>query len=299
MIGRSVRAWAASYRSTLKPLELEEPLDLVIYRPLAFAFVRAVRHLPVTPNQVSLASLAAGVIAGVCFWQGTPAGNLMGAACYFLCNVLDCADGQLARLRRAKSIAGYVLDGTIDTLSAIAVFVGIAHAPPPIYAGTPWWILLVAAAGLTMVWSSMRADRKRQEWMAMVYGHRVDSDGELASFVRDATTCAIPWERRMLRVLLAFYRGYRRLCEVVIRRSPEVSATVDPAWRRAHLPILRAAVITGPTAHVSGIILAAAFNRIEIYLVGAIAVGLVSAVAHQAAERIAQRRLSITVSHAG
>lgn len=286
-----------SYWATLKPLELEEPLDMVLYRPLAFVIVRAVRNLPVTANQVSIASLIAGVAAGLCFWQGTPQGYLIGAICYFLCNVLDCADGQLARLRNTKSFIGYVLDGTIDALSAIAVFVGIAHGPPAAYAGSPWWIWLVAAGGASMGWSSVLADRKRQEWMAQVYDRRSDSDAEMALWARQATHASSSLTRGVLRTLLAFYRGYRRLRGPAVGSSPHGEED-HSAWRRVHRPILRAAVLTGPTAHISGIILAAAMHRIAYYLVGATAVGVFSAVAIPTAERIVRRRLSPPVLHA-
>ena len=87
------------YRRSLKLPEAEELLDLAFYRPLAYAFVRAVYRTPITPNQVTLLSLAGGLAAAWCFTAGVGPALAWGALWYALANILDCADGQLARLQ--------------------------------------------------------------------------------------------------------------------------------------------------------------------------------------------------------
>ncbi len=81
----------------LKATEVEEGLDLILYRPLAFGLVKAVQPTPITPNQITFASLIMGLASGYCYWQGTPQYLLWGAILLFLTNLFDCADGMLAR----------------------------------------------------------------------------------------------------------------------------------------------------------------------------------------------------------
>ena len=105
------------YRRSLKMPEAEEPLDLLFYRPLAYPFVKAVYRLPITPNQVTLLSLLAGLCSGWCFSRA-PHGALSWAATWYLAaNVLDCSDGQLARLQHS----GHEVVGAI-VVSAVAKY---------------------------------------------------------------------------------------------------------------------------------------------------------------------------------
>jgi phosphatidylglycerophosphate synthase len=46
------------------------------------------------------------------------------ALCAFLSTVLDCADGQLARLRKTSSVIGRMLDGTADVIVTAAILIG-------------------------------------------------------------------------------------------------------------------------------------------------------------------------------
>ena len=45
---------------------------------------------------------------------------------YLLFNVLDCSDGQLARIKKNGTSVGRLLDGIADYIAAIAIYAGIA-----------------------------------------------------------------------------------------------------------------------------------------------------------------------------
>ena len=87
------------YSRSLKMLEVEEVLDLILYRPLALVFVRFVYKTPLTPNGVTIMSFLSGLVSAYCFAQGTVSGLAWGGIWYAIANVLDCSDGQLARLQ--------------------------------------------------------------------------------------------------------------------------------------------------------------------------------------------------------
>ncbi len=100
----------------------DEPLDAYVNRPLAELVVKAVVNTPITPNQLTFASLLLGTLAGVCIAVGLP---VAGALTLFASMVLDCSDGQLARARGGGSVLGRIIDGYADYWVALVVHVGI------------------------------------------------------------------------------------------------------------------------------------------------------------------------------
>ena len=96
-----------------------------------------------TPNQVTLASLAVAVVAGACCATGTRWGYVAGAVLLQASFGLDCADGQLARLTGRFSEFGGWLDAMVDRLKEYAVYAGLALGSAR--TGDDVWLLAVAA----------------------------------------------------------------------------------------------------------------------------------------------------------
>jgi hypothetical protein len=116
------------YRRSLKAIEVEEWLDLILYRPPAYLLVLGIYRSPVTPNSMTLLAAVAGVSAGI--WVGSGTGSLYWGPplLLFLYNVLDCGDGMLARLQGSESGFGRLLDGIADYLVMGALYLGIGVA---------------------------------------------------------------------------------------------------------------------------------------------------------------------------
>jgi phosphatidylglycerophosphate synthase len=107
------------YRASKKQRDINWFTEWVA-RPPAAVLVYALRGTPITPNQVTFLSalIAAGACAMIALLPGH--GWLIAAAAVFeLSFVLDCADGQLARLRRTASPLGHLLDFLMDELKAM------------------------------------------------------------------------------------------------------------------------------------------------------------------------------------
>jgi len=102
---------------------------------------------PVTPNQVSLLSLAIGLVAIWCFWHATAASALLGVLAYALACIVDHADGEIARLTFQESRLGANLDWTIDTLIHAGIVLGIGVSSGGRLMGL---VGLLAAAGVTL-----------------------------------------------------------------------------------------------------------------------------------------------------
>ncbi len=114
------------YKKGLKAVAVEEVFDLVFYRPLAFLLVKLIYRTSITPNQLTLASMVLGICGGVIYAFGTPVSISAGAIFYLLYNILDCSDGQLARLKHSGTPIGRILDGVADYAVTVAAYVGLA-----------------------------------------------------------------------------------------------------------------------------------------------------------------------------
>ncbi len=104
-------------------------MSVSLWRPnrlLSTPLTRVLLPLPVTPNQVTVASLLAGVAAGCLFARGHYGSSVAAALVYQLACVLDNCDGEIARAKKMGSALGAWLDIATDFLTDVSVFTGIA-----------------------------------------------------------------------------------------------------------------------------------------------------------------------------
>ncbi len=113
---------ATIYRSSKKKHDINWFTEWIA-RPPAAVVVYLLRNTPITPNQVTFASavLAAAACAMIVLLHGSWLGLIAAIAVFELSFVLDCADGQLARLRKLASPLGHLLDFLMDELKAMLV----------------------------------------------------------------------------------------------------------------------------------------------------------------------------------
>ena len=140
-----VRAQAA-LEATLS-IPADSGMDRLLHRRCSRWITRFLVRTDLTPNHVSLTSLAIGVGAIWCFWPATPASAFAGVLLYALACIVDHADGELARLTFQESRFGAILDWTIDTLIHAGLVLGIG-----LTAGGPAMLVvgLLGAAGVTL-----------------------------------------------------------------------------------------------------------------------------------------------------
>ena len=134
--------WAGYWKS-LKPLEVEEPIDVWVHRPLAYVLAKALLPTPVSPNLVTLISIAFGIATGLAMVLDFPGHLPVAGLCLFLSAVFDCADGQLARMRGTSSAFGRMLDGVADLVVAVSAVGGSIYVVWTKY-NEPTWLGFVA-----------------------------------------------------------------------------------------------------------------------------------------------------------
>jgi phosphatidylglycerophosphate synthase len=113
-----------SFRASIKPLEVEELIDLFVHRPLAHLIARSAYPTAVTPDQLTILSMFVGIAAGWCTWSSLARGApwlAAGGVLLIASAVVDCSDGQLARMRQSSSRFGRMLDGLVDAIVQVAV----------------------------------------------------------------------------------------------------------------------------------------------------------------------------------
>jgi phosphatidylglycerophosphate synthase len=109
----------------------------------------------VSPNAITFASIFAGVFSGVAMVWEFPHHLVVAGVALFLSAVLDCADGQLARLRGTSSIFGRMLDGVADLIVSGAAVVGGTYVVWRGHAEPTWeGVVAVALALVTIVTGS-------------------------------------------------------------------------------------------------------------------------------------------------
>ena len=138
------------FESLIKSRDVEDPVNMWLHRPLAYAFVALIYKTSITPNQITgLATVVGFAAAGFWFW-GTKTAMILGGILLWTSGIIDGADGILARAKNMSSQFGRVLDGSMDMVVAI---VSLAAAFTHIFIRSrSWWILLQApiAVGMTL-----------------------------------------------------------------------------------------------------------------------------------------------------
>ena len=151
------------YRQSLKPAD--SWFNTYFARVLAAPVVWLLARTPVTPNQVTFAStlVMGAALAALALMEGA-AGLWVGVVGLELSYVLDCADGQLARVTGRTSEVGGALDFMMDELKAYllvsAVALRLYLSPTPLWEGAaPEAPLLVGLAALVAFASAISLTR--------------------------------------------------------------------------------------------------------------------------------------------
>jgi phosphatidylglycerophosphate synthase len=120
-------------------------------RSIALAVVPILARLPITPNAVTVASLASGLAAAWCFSHGAT-GWIAGALWLQLSFVLDNCDGSLARLTNRFSGFGSWLDTISDCVVNMGFFYGLGLG---LYrdSGKPFWLAVATITSIGVLFS--------------------------------------------------------------------------------------------------------------------------------------------------
>ncbi|MEW6506758.1 MAG: CDP-alcohol phosphatidyltransferase family protein [Bacteroidota bacterium] len=155
--------------STYKSKETEELIDIIFYRPFGYVIAKLSYKLRFTPNQITIASIFLGIIAGHLFYYNSLSTNLFGIMLLIIANAMDSADGQLARMTNTKSRYGRILDGLGGNLWFMSIYLHLYFRL--LNDGiSPEFFLLILLAGISHSFQSAYSDYYRNHFLYFIYG---------------------------------------------------------------------------------------------------------------------------------
>jgi 1L-myo-inositol 1-phosphate cytidylyltransferase / CDP-L-myo-inositol myo-inositolphosphotransferase len=135
-------------RILLKSLKggLEGFVDRYFNRHCSGWLTRYLLRTSLTPNAVTVLATAIGLLAAAAFAAGGYWAGVVGALLFQFSAILDCCDGEVARLKFLESRFGEQLDVALDNVVHIALFAGIAWAS--YHTGWGSWALAAGALAI-------------------------------------------------------------------------------------------------------------------------------------------------------
>jgi len=128
-----------------KPMEVDGAISVLFYRPISLRITRLIANRNIRPNHATGAALILGLMAAGAMASGTPAGFVLGALLLQVGAIVDCVDGELARLKDQGSLSGAwfdtVTDDIVNNSFILATGIGLAR-----YYDAMWPLVLGAIA---------------------------------------------------------------------------------------------------------------------------------------------------------
>jgi hypothetical protein len=135
-----------------EPYEPTVPTQLFpLTRHLSYWLTPFLARTPLTPNQITALSLAAGLAGAVCFTVGRWDWSVAGGLLLILCYTLDNCDGEIARMKRMSSEWGAHFDDVVDWLVDGAFFAALGYGTWAATGNVIWfWLGIAATFGATL-----------------------------------------------------------------------------------------------------------------------------------------------------
>jgi phosphatidylglycerophosphate synthase len=260
------------YKSSLKLIEVEEVFDLIFYRPLAFLFVKLIYGTNITPNQITILSLSFGIAGGIALSFGTVQSILLAAFLFITFNVLDCSDGQLARLKGNGTEFGRILDGMADYMVSTSAYLGIGfgfanHSSNPLLY---WLLILVTAASNIM--HAVLVDFYRNRFIDYTQDRISVLDDGLEKFKKEYEGLKKQKGNIFKKFIIGAYIKYSSMQNSMASNEEKEFKISAPVYYKYNKTLIHFWTYLGPTTQWTFLIICALINRLDIYLWGLIVV---------------------------
>lgn len=177
-------ATARHLRSLRKPTG--GVLENLYMRPLSMHMTGALCKTSITPNTMSVVTLGVALLAGALIALPDPRFSIAGGLLHMFMRVVDCIDGELARLRYQSSRFGEWLDTIGDGIGMAALIAGttvhaMRHDPQILMVGVVGVVAWMLVQGLQIAGAMSVAETgtfHRVQW-----GHRTKQRTRVERFV--------------------------------------------------------------------------------------------------------------------
>jgi phosphatidylglycerophosphate synthase len=168
----AAEAWLL--RSLVKPSE--GFMSRHVERRISLAVTHRLAGTRVTPNAMTVVSVAIGLVGAPFFLASASGLQVIGAMLFLAHSILDGCDGELARLKFQETRAGAVLDFWGDNLVHVAVFACMAIGWS-VASGNAWPLVL---GGITIVSALATATLAARRFIGGVPADAASTAGRLA-----------------------------------------------------------------------------------------------------------------------
>jgi hypothetical protein len=231
---------------------------------MSFLFVKLIYSTNITPNQISIVSMLFGILTGVLFGFGTHQFFIFGAIALLISNVLDCADGQLARLKKNGTGIGRIIDGFIDYITGLSIYVGVGIGLSIATGDYLYVWVITAIGGFSRVLQNMMFDNYRNMYLANVYDKGSNLDQEIEEYSRLKRVIDKTKGRYVEKFLVNIYIKYASVQNKTAK--DEKMNVPSEVYKSKNIMLLRSWSWIGSTTHLTAVMVACIFNRIDMYL---------------------------------
>jgi phosphatidylglycerophosphate synthase len=266
-----LKKWYGEYLSLLKMIEVEEILDLIFYRPLAFILVKLLQKTNVTPNQITFVAIIWSLIGAVLY---TKHFLILAGIFFILYDVFDCADGMVARLKHNGTPLGRVIDGFADYIATIAAYLAIGFefaensSDPQLYWG------LLALAGASNIFHAVSLDYYRNRYLDYAFDRKSTFAEDLAEYRNDYKKLKANGGHYFSRLLYVIYFAYSKLqSKLTAKKDIELKKIYKKEeFLKINKVPIKLWTFIGPTTEWTFLLLCVITGRLEIFIWGMIIV---------------------------
>jgi hypothetical protein len=296
--------------STYKARDVEESIDLYFYRPLGYWVARGCRFLGLTPNTVTILSIIIGIAAGHLMLYRDVMLNVWAFVVWIISDILDSADGQLARMIDHKSKLGRILDGFGGNLIFLSMYLHLIARMALTY--NVWWFWVfcfVLAAGISHSIQSALADYYRNAYLRFVVDPKrseLEGADEVRNEYRSVSYIRQPLRKFLLRIYLNYTIEQEALSKnfQLLRRRVEADFGFQiPSWfseeyRLTNKPLMKYYAILTTNTRMIVMFFAVVFDIVPLYFITEIvAINSVMIYVTRRQERLSARLVTFIDQH--
>ncbi len=266
-----LKKWYREYLSLLKMIEVEEILDLIFYRPLAFILVKTVQRTNVTPNQITFVAIIWALIGAVLYTENF---LILSGIFFILYDVFDCADGMVARLKKNGTPLGRVIDGFADYIATIAAYLAIGFGfannttNPQLYWG------LIVLAGASNIFHAISLDYYRNRYLDYALDRKSTFEEDLKEYREDYNKLKETPGHYFSKLLYVIYFAYSKLqAKLTAKKDVELKKVYKKeAFLKANKVPIKLWTFIGPTTEWTLLLVCVMTGKLEIFIWGMIIV---------------------------
>lgn len=156
----------------------------IFSRPISFVITFILINLGVQANAVSIASILCALTSCVFVSIDSFAFRIIGVALFALWHILDCVDGNIARVKKESSVRGEYIDAISGYTASSFIYFAIGIAAfntSTLLDNAYYWIIIGGVASLSEVFSRLVHNR----YTVAMYREQYELSGTLPDIKQD------------------------------------------------------------------------------------------------------------------